>query len=96
MPGNKRNKVTKYPRSLNINIGMIIFAVILVYVIICVFIYFNSKHIVGYEVMEGSLSTDNIYEGIALRNEEVVKSKLAGYVNYFATEGRRVAVGNLV
>ena len=96
MPGNKRNKVTKYPRSLSINIGMIIFAVILVYVIICVFIYFNSKHIVGYEVMEGSLSTDNIYEGIALRNEEVVKSKLAGYVNYFATEGRRVAVGNLV
>jgi hypothetical protein len=75
---------------------MIIFAVILVYVIICVFIYFNSKHIVGYEVMEGSLSTDNIYEGIALRDEEVVKSKLAGYVNYFATEGRRVAVGNLV
>ena len=60
MPGNKKNKVTKYPRSLNINIGMIIFAVILIYVVICVFIYFNSKHIVGYEVMEGSLSTDNI------------------------------------
>jgi len=96
MPGNKKNKVTKYPRSLNINIGMIIFAVILIYVVICVFIYFNSKHIVGYEVMEGSLSTDNIYQGIALRDEEIVKSKLAGYVNYFASEGRRVAVGNLV
>ncbi len=68
----------------------------LIYIIICVFIYFNKKHIVGYEVMEGSLSSNNIYEAVALRAEEVFQTDKAGYINYFATEGQRVAVGNLV
>ncbi len=42
------------------------------------------------------MSSDNIYEGIALRKETVVNSPLSGYVNYFVAESGRVAVGNLV
>ena len=80
----------------NWNIGMIIFAVIFVYVIICVFMYFTSKHIVGYEVKAGSLSSNNIYKGIALRDEQIVTSTQAGYVNYYAREGSRVGASNLV
>lgn len=89
-------KITKYPRSLNINIGIVLFALIFVYIVICIFQYFNTKHIVGYEVKEGSLSSDNIYTALALRTEELVEATDAGYVNYFATEGVRVGVGNLV
>lgn len=48
------NKITKYRRPLNINIGMVIFAVIFIYIVICVFMYFTSKHIVWYEVQAGS------------------------------------------
>ncbi len=70
--------------------------VFLIYIAIAAIGYFNSKHIVGYEVMEGSLSSDNLYEAIAIRSEKIVTAQQAGYVNYFATEGRRVAVGNLV
>lgn len=90
------NNITKYRRPININIGMIIFAAIFVYVVICVFMYLSTKHIVGYEVKEGSLSSDTIYKGIALRTEKVVPSNNAGYTNYYAREGERVAVGNLV
>lgn len=91
-----RNKVTKYRRPVNLNIGMVIFAVIFIYVVTCVIMYFKTDHIVGYSVMEGSLTSNKIYKGIALREEEVVNSQDAGYINYFAREGERAAVGNLI
>lgn len=75
---------------------MIIFAVIFVYIVICIFMYFTSRHIVSYEVKAGALSTNNIYKGIALRDETVITGTNAGYINYFAREGGRVAVGDLV
>ena len=96
MSSRDNNKVVKYRKPLNLNIGMIIFAAIFVYIIICVFGYFTQKHIVPYEVTAGSLSTNNIYRGIALREEEIVTANQAGYINYYAREGERVGVGNLV
>lgn len=90
------NKITKYRKPLNLNIGMIIFGVVFVYILIGVFTYFTSEHIVGYEVTKGSLSTNNIFKGIALREESVYYSSSAGYINYYAREGERVAYNNLV
>ncbi len=91
-----RNKITKYRKPINLNIGMMVFAVILVYVVICVIMYFRTDHIVRYSVQEGSLTSNSIYKGIALRTEQVVTGQDAGYVNYFAREGERTAVGDLV
>lgn len=96
MSSNENNKIVKYRKPLNINIGMVIFAVIFVYIVICVFMYFTQKHIEGFQVKMGSLSSNNIYKGVALRNEEIVNAAQAGYVNYYAREGERVGVGNLV
>lgn len=96
MSSNENNKIVKYRKPLNINIGMVIFAVIFVYIVICVFMYFTQKHIEGFQVKMGSLSTNNIYKGVALRDEEIVNASQAGYVNYYAREGERVGVGNLV
>ncbi len=75
---------------------MVIFAVIFFYVVICVFLYFRTSHVVRYEVKEGSLATNNIYRGVAIREEMIVNTETAGYVNYYAREGERVGVGNLV
>ncbi|MCI6553994.1 MAG: hypothetical protein MR430_10750 [Lachnospiraceae bacterium] len=92
----KSNKITKYRRPLNLNIGIIIYFVIFIYIIICVFMYFNSKHVIAYEVKTGSLSANNIYKAVALRQETVINAADNGYINYFAREGARVAVGDLV
>lgn len=81
---------------MNLNIGMVIFATIFVYIIICVIGYFQTEHIVGYSVKEGSLTSNTIYKALALREEKIVTSTDAGYVNYFAREGERAAVGNLI
>ncbi len=92
----KNSKVRKYRKPLNLNIGMIIFGVIFIYVVICVILYFQTGRIVRYEVKEGSLTTDNTYRGIALRSETVMTVGAAGYVNYYAREGERVAKNDLV
>lgn len=75
---------------------MMVFVVILIYVVICVIMYFRTDHIVRYSVQEGSLTSNSVYKGIALRQEKIVTGQDAGYVNYFAREGERTAVGDLV
>lgn len=93
----KRNgKIKKYRKPLNLNIGMLIFGTVFFYVIICVIMYFQTSHIVRYEVKEGSLATNNIYRGVIIRDETVVNAQTAGYVNYYAREGERVAKDDLV
>lgn len=92
----KNNKVKKYRKPINLNIGMLIFAVIFFYVVYCVIMYFQSTHIVRYEVKEGSIAMNNIYRGLIIRDETVITTENAGYVNYFTYEGERVAKGDLV
>lgn len=99
MAGKRTKKVArikKYRKPLNINVGMVIFAAVFIYVCICISMYFKDNHIRPYEVREGSLSSDNLYTGVVIREETVVTADAAGYVNYYAREGERVAVGNLV
>ena len=92
----RNKKIKKYRKPLNLNIGMMIFVVIFIYVVVCVIMYFQTSHIVRYEVREGSLATDTVYRGIVLRDETVVNADTAGYVNYYAWEGARVALNDLV
>lgn len=90
-------KIRQYRKPLNINLGIVIFGAIFLYIIICVVSYFlNDKNIKPYTVMAGSLSSDNVYTGIALRDEQVVNSDYSGYINYYAREGERVGSGQLV
>ncbi len=92
----KGSKIKKYRKPLNLNIGMIIFGVIFIYVIVCIIIYFQTSHIVRYEVQEGSLAVDNVYRGVIIRDETVMYNQAAGYVNYYAREGERLAKNSLV
>lgn len=92
----KTKKVKKYRKPLNLNIGMIIFGAIFIYIVVCVIMYFQTGHIVRYEVQEGSLAIDNVYRGIVIRDETVMYSQAAGYVNYYAREGERLAKNSLV
>lgn len=94
---NKITNISEYRAGkIHMNPGIIVFAVILVYMIICVIMYFNTKHIVGYEVVEGSLSVPNVYEGIAIRDETVYQVSGTGYINFFARESEHVACGDLI
>ena len=95
MSGNSDN-IRRYTKSHNFGLGTVLFLGILVYAIIVLFIYFNSNPIVRYEVVEGSLSSQNIYRAIAIRDEHIVTCPYSGYVNFLAREGQKVAVGDIV
>ena len=93
--GNNGN-VRPYKKPINLNIGMIFFAVILIYILICIYLFFTQKQIYGYEVKNGSLSESNVYEAVALRKETIINSTYSGYINYFAKEGERTGAYKLV
>ncbi len=91
-----KNNIREYKKPKNLNIGTLVFIVILLYLIVTLFTYFNTKHIVGYQVKTGSLSVSNVYEGIAMRDEVIVNSTQSGYINYYAREGEKVGSGKVV
>lgn len=92
----RNKKVTRYRKPLNINIGIIIFGIIFVYVLISIILYVFNPKISIYEVNSGSLATNNTYQGLILRKETKVTADKAGYVNFYAREGEKIGVGQTV
>lgn len=88
--GNDR-RVVKFRRRRSVNIGVIIFTILFLYVAINIYLYFTKEHMSIYEVKEGSNVVDNLFTGLVLRNEEVITSERAGYISYFQKDGARVA-----
>lgn len=93
---NSGTNANKFNKASGMRVGLVAFLIILVYIIVAIFNFFTQKHIESYQVKLGSLSTNNIYKGVALRDETIVRASQNGYVNYFARESERVGVGNLV
>lgn len=92
----KPKKIVKYRRPLNLNVGMIIFACIFIYMAFSVYAYITKEKIQFYEVTEGNIVKNRYYTGIILREEEVVNTEHAGYINYYVREGKKVAVGSSI
>ena len=92
----KSNKIVRYPKTLNINIGVIFFALIFIYLIFNVYTYLTAKHVAYYEVDEGSIRIQTTYTGLALREEQVVYAGESGYVNYYLKDNSRAKCGSLV
>ncbi len=92
----KNKKVIRYRKPLNLNIGMLIFAVMFVYMIFSVYKYVTKVKIQPYEVTEGSIVNDRDYAGVILRSEMTQYADRSGYINYYIGEGKRAAVGTSV
>ncbi len=92
----KNKKVVKYRKPFSINIGVIIFVIIFIYLIFNVFTYMTTSHISVYEVEQGTMAANNVYRGLALRDETIVSSPYTGSLNYYLKEGSRVGYGSLV
>ncbi|MCR4617137.1 MAG: hypothetical protein K5669_02990 [Lachnospiraceae bacterium] len=93
---NSENNIFRFKKKRQVNITLILFCLILVYVIIVGIIYLRKTHTVRYEVTQGALASSTIYRGVVLRDEILVNNTTPGYVNYLAREGQRIAVGDLV
>ena len=92
----KNKKIIRYRRPLNINVGMIIFALIFVYMLFSVITYLRKDNVQFYEVQEGGIVNNKDYTGIILRQEEVKTADRSGYVNCYVREGKRAAFGTRI
>lgn len=92
----KKKKIIRYRRPLNINVGMIIFGLIFVYMVFSVTAYIRKDKVQFYEVQEGSIVNNKKYTGIILRQEDVKAADRSGYVNYYVGEGKRASNGTRV
>ena len=96
MAKKKNRKVVRYRRPLNINVGMIIFALIFLYMAFYLYTYLRRDKVEFYEVVEGSIVNDTRHTGIIFRTEEPKYTDCAGNINFYLREGKRAAVGTRV
>ncbi len=89
MGGNK--KVVKFKKRRSINIGVIVFIIMFVYIAINVYIYFTKDQLSIYEVHTGTTAVDNRITGMILREEKIINTDKTGYVTYYQKEGARIA-----
>ncbi len=98
MASNKKKKVVKYRKNLNINVGIIIFGIIFVYLVSYVFMYITRDKISMYEVVYGknAETTNKTYQALIIRDEQVYNATSSGYLNLFVRDGQKAAVGQKV
>lgn len=100
MAGSRRNKkvvsIKKYRRSGN-KVSLILFCMLLLYISIYVYRYFTKDRISIYEVtIQGTITKEEQYTGVILRDETVYRTDVAGYINFYLREGERAAIGDMI
>ena len=91
-----KKKIVKYRKPLHINIGVVVFGIIFIYLIFNVFSYFTTEHVSVYEVVQGTIAENNTYTGLILREEKIVSADYSGYIDYYLRDGAKAGVSTLV
>lgn len=92
----KKKKVVSVRGKRPINIDLVFFGAVAVYICVVCYMGMSSEHIAGYEVNAGTLSVNHTYTGFAIRQENVYSAQTSGYVSYYAREGERVSGSSLI
>ena len=91
-----KKEIAKYKNAGNFNIGVVVFIIIIIYVAFNIFSYFTKSHIAEYQVHQGTIAKNHIYQGIIVRDETVVYTEYDGYINYYVKNGSKVSVNDIV
>lgn len=89
----KSISIKKYRNRRELNLGIFLFAIVFVYLIITIVMYFTGDRISVYEVREGSIVRDNSYTGLIIRQETAVNAEADGYISYYQNENSKVRAG---
>lgn len=90
-------KVLPFRREISLNLGVIIFLFILLYLIVSLVRSATREPYSSFEVgREDTLSEARSYRALILRSEQVISSRWAGYVDLFAPESGHVSVSSVV
>lgn len=92
----KESNILEFKKKKQLNIGIIMFGIIFIYLVATVVMYITAPHITVYEVRQGSILKDTAYTGLAIREEIVAQASESGYINYFAQDNSKVKVGSSI
>lgn len=87
---NRNRKVVKFHNVPTINIGIIVFGLIFLFIVVQIVRSMNQVHVSIYEVQRSYMDTNISGTAIALREEMIVTTSQAGYVNYYIRNGEKV------
>lgn len=90
------NNIIRVKQKKDVNIGIVVFLVIMVYVLFHVYTFFTKSEIPLYEVQPGTLYLTSRCDGLILREEELVTTDIAGYLNYYYGEGSRISKNSTI
>ena len=96
MKKKKNSKVINLIKDSKMNVAIIIFAAILLYVAISVVISMKKEPVATYKVGDSDISDNISCTGIAIRNEITVKTSRSGYITYFTRNNDKVRKGSAV
>lgn len=82
--------LSKIKNIFGLNIGTIIFGVLLLYMIFSMIVYLTSDTVESYQVISGPLSRNETYTGLAIREESIYKADSDGFITYYAREGNKI------
>lgn len=92
-PEKKETNIVPYKKRKTINVGIVMFTIILLYLIATIVMYITVPHVTVYEVRQGSILKDYAYSGLVLREETVFYAEADGYGNYYIENHSKVRVG---
>ena len=94
---NRSNKIIRYRQPLRFNIGLVLFAVVLAYLIFC-FVMQGVRGKKEYFVVDdkAALASVDTFRALVLRSEVLTRAGEDGIVNYYLRDGSRTAVGDIV
>lgn len=92
---NKKN-VVNINRDIKVNPATIIIVCILVYVLISMLISARKNPITTYKVNKSSIDNNIMLEGIAIRDEQIIKATKSGYICYYIRDGEKVKKNSTV
>lgn len=91
-----KEKIIRIRRIPSLNIGIIVFLIIIIYVGFNLISYLTSSPVAEYEVGQGTIATNHVYRGLIIRDETIVYAGQSGYINYYIKNGQKVSVNDIV
>lgn len=91
-----KKKVVKLKKSIKFNAATCVVAAILLYVIICAIIMASKEPVSIYRVSKSNVNNNITLNGLAVRDEQLIKATDSGYVCYYIRDGEKIMKGSTV
>lgn len=96
MAEKKRKKIIKFYKLPHINLGIVVFGIIFIYMLYNVFVYFTTKQVAFYEVSQGTIAQNDTSTGLILREETIYNADASGFINYYNQDATKAGVNTYI